>query len=190
MINDQPPKARRKNRIPVGEPPQYGPLSESSEKLLRAPPTHYDQRFAQLVIEDMAQGYSFGGFAGRIGVSRKTISDWREKHPEFDQACARAQAGRLRWWEEKALEVVRTGGQGSQGQMAIFGLVNAGREDWQHKQQVEISGQVTLADVVEASMKVIEARTIEGEAHLIGMTPTAPVVLEHEAEVVPLDKLF
>jgi hypothetical protein len=87
MINHQPP--RRKNRIPIDEPPQYGPLSESSEKQLRAPPTHYDPRFAQLVIEDMAKGYSFGGFAGRIGVARKTINDWREKHPEFDQACDR-----------------------------------------------------------------------------------------------------
>ena len=98
-------------------------------------------------------------------------------------ACARAQAGRLRWWEEKALEVMRTGGQGSQGQIAIFGLVNAGREDWQHKQQVEISRQVTLADVVEASMKAIEARTLESEARIIDVTPGAH-------EVVPLGELF
>jgi hypothetical protein len=164
---------RRKHHTPIEEAPKVPALSESTQNLLRAPPTRYDPRFIQLVIEDMAQGYSFGGFAGRIGVSRKTISDWREKHPEFDQACARAQAGRLRWWEEKALEVMRTGGQGSQGQMAIFGLVNAGREDWQHKSTVEVSGQVTLADVVEASMKAIEARTIEGEARTIDVTPAA-----------------
>jgi hypothetical protein len=187
MIKPQPPTTRRKHRMPIDEAPKLGALSKSSQSLLREPPTRYDPRFTQLVIEDMAQGYSFGGFAGRIGVSRKTINDWREKHPEFDQACSRAQAARLRWWEEKALEVMRTGGQGSQGQMAIFGLVNAGREDWQHKQQVEISGQVTLADVVEASMKAIEARTIEGEARMIDVTPAA---LAREAEGVPLDELF
>lgn len=34
---------------------------------------------------------TFQGFAARIGVSGDTLRDWREKHPEFDDACRRAQ---------------------------------------------------------------------------------------------------
>lgn len=133
--------------------------------MLRASPTRYDAAFEQSVIEKMSDGYSLGGFAGQIGVARRTINLWMEKHPAFKQACERAMAVRQHWWETKAIEVATTGGQGAQGQMVIFGLINAGREDWKQKQEIEHTGQVTLATLVETSMRSIE------DNRMIDVTP-------------------
>ena len=45
----------------------------------------------------------------------------------------------------------------------MFGLINSGREDWKNKQEVEISGTITLASIVESTLKTIEAKVIDNE---------------------------
>ena len=55
----------RKNQLPDG--PTLPPFTDAERQLLRKPPTHYDPAFARQMIEDMADGYSFGGFAGKLG---------------------------------------------------------------------------------------------------------------------------
>jgi hypothetical protein len=162
MLSPQPETTQRRNRIPDG--PTQARFSDSERAMLRAPPTFYDPAFAHLVIETMSDGYSFGGIAGKIGVSRRTIDSWRQRYPEFEEACSRAMAVRQRWWEERLIHVALTGGIGSQGTVAMFGVCNAGPNDWKMKQEIEHTGQLTLAALVESSMKAIEARTIEGIA--------------------------
>jgi hypothetical protein len=61
------------------------------------------------------------------------------------------------------MHVAETGGQGSQGQMVIFGLINAGREDWKNRQEIEHTGETKLSAVIETAIKRIESRIIEGE---------------------------
>jgi hypothetical protein len=152
----------RKHRLP--DRPTQKPFTPEQRSRLRAPPPQYNPAFAGDIIEKMADGYSLGGFAGQIGIARTTIDHWRRDYPEFDVACARAMAVRQLWWERQAIEVARTGGQGSQGQMVIFGLINAGREDWRQKQEIEHTGQLSLAALVEQSMRQINPPTIEGQA--------------------------
>lgn len=137
------------------------PFTDHERKMLRGRPTAYRPELAQAVIEDMCDGYSLGGFAGKLGIGRSTINRWMVDHPEFGEACTRAASVRQRWWETKAIEVATTGGQGSQGQMVIFGLINAGREDWKQRQEIEHSGTVTLAALVENSMRLIEGKSVE-----------------------------
>jgi len=149
----------RKHRIPDG--PTLPPLPDETRALLRGRPSSYKPSFAQELLEDSGEGYSLGGFAGKIGVARSTINDWVARYPEFAEACARAKAARQRWWESILLHVAETGGQGSQGQVAIFGAINCGAEDWRQKQEVEHTGQLTLASLIERSMKTIEGRIVE-----------------------------
>lgn len=162
-------KTPKRNRIP--DKPTQAAFTEEERQMLRKAPRFYEPEFAQAVIEKMSDGYSFGGFAGQIGVARRTINKWMELHPEFEEACSRAMAVRQHWWETKAIEVATTGGQGSQGQMVIFGLINAGREDWKQKQEIEHSGQVTLAALVENSMRLI------GESKVISDANAEPLAL-------------
>lgn len=147
----------------LSQVPQYDPLPDTIAKALRGRPPSYKPEYCQLVMDWRAKGYSFGGFAGSIGVARGTINEWMNRYPEFNEACSRAQSASQWWWETKAIEVATTGGQGSQGTMVMFGLINSGREDWKNKQEIEISGQITLASVVEASLKQIEAKVIDND---------------------------
>lgn len=145
-------KAKR-NQIPLR--PTQQPFTTEERAMLRKPMRYYEPELAYAVIEKMADGYSIGGFAGQIGVARRTIDNWRAAHPEFELACSRAMAVRQHWFEKRFLEACETGGAGAQGQLLIFGLINAGREDWKQKQEIEHSGQVTLAALVENSMRLI-----------------------------------
>lgn len=149
----------RKHRIP--DSPTLPRFTDAERKMLRGRPSSYRADFAQDVIEDLSDGYSLGGYAGRIGVARSTLNIWMERYPEFKEACARAAAVRQRYWEKILIHVAETGGTGSQGQIAIFGVINAGREDWKQKQEIEHTGQVTLATLVETSMRAIEGQLVD-----------------------------
>ena len=165
------------------------PSDPSTLKALRGRPSDYKPEYCELVCEELAKGYSLGGFAGLIGVARSTINDWINRYPDFAEACARASGNRQRHWEGKAIEVGETGGKGSQGQMVIFALTNVGREDWKNRQDIEVSGQVTLASIVANSLKEIEQRTIDLKAN----NPATPDVYtpadDSEADA-PGDDLF
>jgi hypothetical protein len=150
---------QRRNRIPLT--PTQAPFTEDERAMLRKPMRYYEPELAQLVIEKMSDGYSLGGFAGQIGVARRTINRWMELHPEFEESCSRAMAVRQHWFEKRFLDVCETGGAGSQGQAVIFGLINAGREDWKQKQEIEHTGQITLASLVESSLRTIDAQAID-----------------------------
>lgn len=149
------------------------PFTEEERKKLRGRPTRYQPELAQAVIEDLCDGYSLGGFAGKLGVGRATLNHWMEAHPEFKEACARAAAVRQRFWETILIDVAQTGGVGSQGQVAIFGVLNAGREDWKQKQEIEHSGQVTLAALVENSMRLIGESKAGSEPSTEALEPPA-----------------
>lgn len=143
--------------------PSNGPLHPEIQKALRGPATSYRPEFCQLVIEMANEGHSLGAFAGRIGISRPLATKWMRVYPEFGEACSRAGAGRLWFWETKLLHVANTGGSGSQGQVAIFGVLNAARTcenpgalDWVNKQEIEHSGNVSLANVVERMMDKLD----------------------------------
>lgn len=159
-------KKRRGVEWQPGDTPALSPLPEETKRRLLSPQTLYDPSFAQAVIEDSSDGYSLGGFAGRIGVARRTIDNWAASHPEFALAVSRAKAARQRWWESILIHVAQTGGTGSQGQIAIFGVINTGAGDWKQKQEIEHTGQLTLAALVESSMKTIEGQTIEAQAKI------------------------
>jgi hypothetical protein len=82
-------------------------------------------------------------------------------HPEFDSAYARARAARARWFEQRFLAACESGGIGSQGNLLVFGLINAAPEDYKQKQEVNHTGQLTLADLIDQSMKLVNPPTIE-----------------------------
>lgn len=156
--------------------------SEEQRRILRLPPRHYDPSFAQDVIEWMSQGYSLGAMAGRIGVARSTIQDWIDRFPDFGASVARARATQLFYWESKFIEAVERR-DAAPGNMIMFALKNVGREDWKDKQEIEISGQVTFASIIDRAMKTIEARRA-GEA------PTEQIETTYQELAAPQDDLF
>jgi len=84
-------------------------------------PTKYQPRYCQELIDDMAQGYSLGAFAGKIGVARATLANWASEHPEFLAAVGTGKAKRLRQWETALIDNAMTGGAGNPGSIQ-FGV--------------------------------------------------------------------
>jgi hypothetical protein len=87
-------------------------------------------RYSEDVIETMAQGFSITAYAGKIGVDRTTIDEWRKRHPEFSLTISRAMAARLLFWEKCGLDISKEGGQSSRATLVIFGLMNMGGDEW------------------------------------------------------------
>jgi hypothetical protein len=104
-------------------------------------PSKYEPRFCEMVMEDMAKGFSLTAFAGLIGVNRDTIHAWMKEHPDFSEAVTRAKAARLRNWEEVALKMRTTGGGPGGATITVFGLKNMGDDEWSDRHSLELSGK-------------------------------------------------
>lgn len=101
-------------------------------------PTKYDKKYCKVAVEFMSQGYSVTALAGHIGVARSTIFKWAEDNQEFSDAIKEGQAGASAFWEKLLINNAITG-EGN-ATTCIFGVKNRCRDDWQDKQQTELSG--------------------------------------------------
>ena len=101
-------------------------------------PTKYDPEYCEQAIAFMSQGYSITAFAGSIQVSRQTVYQWAEDHPEFSDALNVARSAAALWWENRLRDVAEKG-EGN-ATAAIFGLKNRAADEWRDKQSHEHSG--------------------------------------------------
>lgn len=84
--------------------------------------------------EFLAQGYSQEAFAGQIGVDEDTITNWKEKHPDFFGAVKRGIAAGRKFWEEMGIDGATGKIEGFNATAWIFNMKN--RHGWRDKQEV------------------------------------------------------
>ena len=101
-------------------------------------PSKYDPEYCEQAIAFMSQGYSITAFAGSIQVSRQTVYQWAEDHPEFSDALNVARSASALWWENRLRDVAEKN-EGN-ATAAIFGLKNRAADEWRDKQSHEHSG--------------------------------------------------
>ena len=96
-------------------------------------PSKYKPQMCDEVLPFMAQGYSTTALAGHLKVSRQTLYDWMDAHPEFLDAVKEGQAASAIWWED----CLRDNAQKGEGNAtaAIFGLKNRASDDWRDKRE-------------------------------------------------------
>lgn len=114
---DEPLKLRQSRTMPAGRP------------------STYEERFGPEVEEMLARGHSLTACAGHIGVSRQTIYEWKEVHPEFADTVKRGQAKSALAWENKLMS-----GEGN-ATLLIFGLKNRAKDEWSDMTRSEITGK-------------------------------------------------
>lgn len=103
-----------------------------------ARPSDYDPAYCDLLQAHFADGFSFESFGGVVGVSKQTLYNWLDKHPEFLDAKKRYEtASQLAW--EKRLHALATSGDGN-ATAIIFGLKNRAPESWRDVKATEITG--------------------------------------------------
>jgi len=140
-------------------------------------PSIYSDALVETICQRMADGETVTDIcsdAGMPGV--QTISTWKRVNPDFGERYAHARQDLADWHANEALRVA---------QLATPDTVQVDRlrydsHKWYAekmnpglygvpKQQIELTGTVTLASMVESSLKALEARTIEAES--IDVTP-------------------
>ena len=102
-------------------------------------PSEYDPAYCDLLKDHFAEGYSFESFGGVVGVSKQTLYNWCEAHPEFlDAKKTYETASQLAW--EKRLRSLATSGEGN-ATAIIFGLKNRASDSWRDVKATEITGK-------------------------------------------------
>ncbi|TVR78979.1 MAG: helix-turn-helix domain-containing protein [Rhodospirillales bacterium] len=132
-----------------------------ARKPKRGRPDAYRPEYAQQLIDFCADGWSLTAAAHHLGVTRRQLYSWAERHDDFAYAMDRARAAACAWYEGRLRE--RTDGQGTP-KAAIFGVMNLGRDDWREAEQGP-SVVIQLATNVGASE---QAAVIDAQARRLG----------------------
>ena len=63
-------------------------------------PTDYKPEYCEMLIEHMAEGYSFESFGGIIEVDETTLYEWAKKHTQFSLSKNIGTQKSMIWWEK------------------------------------------------------------------------------------------
>lgn len=96
-------------------------------------PTDYDPAFCDLVIDLGKTGASKAEMAAECGVTRQTLDNWAEAHPEFLDAVKEAVSWSQAWWEKQGRIATFGGTDGFNATAFIFNMKNRFPADWKDK---------------------------------------------------------
>lgn len=111
------------------------------EKARVGRPTLYKPEYCQMLIEHMARGGSFEGFAGTIRVSSEVLYDWIERHSEFLQAKKEGFAASRVFWEQTMADQA-TGKINGSSTALIFALKNRFPKDYRDRTEQKVQAYV------------------------------------------------
>ena len=100
-------------------------------------PTKYRPKFCQMLIDHMADGYSFESFGAIAEVWDTTLDDWVNTIPEFSEAKTIGRRKQL-YANEKLIRDVAKFGDGN-ATAAIFILKNCHPKTWRDRREIEIT---------------------------------------------------
>ncbi len=107
-------------------------------------PTDYRADYCTQVIEFGKRGKSVAWMAAELGVTKQTLHNWAEVHPEFLAAFTQAKLESQRWWEDLGQEhAISRPGDGSLN-AGVYSRSMAARfpEDWRDNKGVELTGDL------------------------------------------------
>jgi hypothetical protein len=115
----------------------------------------YDPALGERVLALMAEGASQAEVARELGVSRSLWYAWIGRHPEFaavvEEGLWRAQG----WWERQGR--VSLGNREFNHVLWMMNVKNRFPSDWRDRHEVAATHQLTLADLVAASLEGLGA---------------------------------
>lgn len=102
-------------------------------------PTVYREAYCSEVLSHLGEGYTLASFAGIIGVSRQTVYDWADAHPQFLDAIKVGRVKGQSIWEQR-LAKQAIDGSGNTAAI-IFAMKNLYQDDWADKILNEHTGK-------------------------------------------------
>lgn len=111
-------------------------------------PTKYDEKYCEMLIEHMAEGYSFESFGGIIEVNEDTLYEWVKVHSKFSDSKSIGTQKSMVWWE-------KIGRQGMINEIPFFNdriwrlnMINRFRSKWSDGTKNENNDKVKTEIVV------------------------------------------
>lgn len=101
-------------------------------------PTKYENRFDEMLIEHMSQGFSFESFAGIIEVNQDTLHEWAKVNPKFSEAKKIAFAKCQVFWEKIGITGLWSEYQGASLNTGVWVFNMKNRFKWSDR--MEVSG--------------------------------------------------
>jgi hypothetical protein len=104
-----------------------------------ARPSEYDPDFCERVVQYGALGKSVTWIATELGVTKQTVHNWKDAHPEFLDALTRAKELAQRWWEDKGQQGMEQHGFNA----SVWSRSMAARfpDDWREIKGTELTGK-------------------------------------------------
>lgn len=102
-------------------------------------PTDYRAEFCERIIAMGAEGKGVAEWASAFGVTKQTVYNWRDAHPEFLAAYTRAETECQCWWENAG----RVGMVSDKFNSAVWqkNMNCRFRDDW--REQTDVNLKVT-----------------------------------------------
>jgi hypothetical protein len=110
-----------------------------------ARPSKYEPSYCDVVVELGKAGKSLAQMCANFDISRQTIDNWAEAHPEFLEALSRAKMHAQSWWEEQGV----SGMTADKFNAAVWkkSMEARFREDYTERQEIDHSGKIETADI-------------------------------------------
>ena len=108
--------------------------------------TLYQERFCKMLIEHMKAGYSFTSFAGKAGVSRRTLYDWCKHNPEFLDAYEAGYAAALLFHEKQLIKGIQKKFEGNPS-LLIFALKTRFHREYGITELLQITDSTKPLDI-------------------------------------------
>lgn len=112
-------------------------VTVSAPKNFSKPVSKYKPEYCDMLIEHMADGYSFEAFAGLLKVNRTTLYNWVALHPEFKEAKSIADE-RSRYWAESQLKEQIQGTLKSHPVPLLFFMKNRFPNEWRDRKEIDL----------------------------------------------------
>lgn len=90
----------------------------------------YDETTCDRAFEILKSGKSIASLASKLGVSRETIYDWRDKHPEFAKALKKGRDACQEFWEDIGQEGICGDIKNFSATAWMFTMKNRFRDDY------------------------------------------------------------
>jgi hypothetical protein len=120
-------------------------------------PSSYRPEYCDQVLVWGKEGKSITGMAARLDVDKSTLLKWREVHPEFSTALARALVYAQDWWEEAG----QAGVKSRDFNATLYNKIVASRFRDDYAERKEVTG--ANGGAIKVETKVIDVEALEDE---------------------------
>lgn len=98
-------------------------------------PNKYKPEFCEIAEKVLANGESLAAICAEIRITRSTLYEWRDNHPEFNEAIQIGLQMAQRDWERIGRDGVLGNLEKFAGSPWIFTMKNRFRDDYQEDKQ-------------------------------------------------------